>query len=136
MTENKRYDFNWERGHPQFWDNHCDLADCYLTCEDVVDRLNELNDENQFLKNSEIITDQKELQCLIYQTIINRYKAKIRDEERLLEYYEKRNYSHATIDRQRVRINTLEVLTNELINIHDGIKKNMGGAEYDSDGYD
>lgn len=129
MTENKRYSFNWERGHPQFWDNHCDLADCYLTCEDVVDRLNELNDENQFLKNSEIITDQKELQCLIYQTIINRYKAKIRDEESLLEYYEKRNYSHATIDRQRVRINTLEVLTNELINIHDGIKKNMGGAE-------
>jgi len=136
MTENKRYSFNWERGHPQFWDNHCDLADCYLTCEDVVDRLNELNDENQFLKNSEIITDQKELQCLIYQTIINRYKAKIRDEESLLEYYEKRNYSHATIDRQRVRINTLELLTNELINIHDGIKKNMGGAEYDSNGYD
>lgn len=136
MTENKRYSFNWERRHPNFWDNHCDLADCYLTCEDVVDRLNELNDENQFLKNSEIITDQKELQCLIYQTIINRYKAKIRDEESLLEYYEKRNYSHATIDRQRIRINTLEVLTNELINIQDGIKKNMGGAEYDSDGYD
>lgn len=46
----KRYSFNWERGHPNFWDNHCDLADCYLTCEDVVDRLNELNDENQELK--------------------------------------------------------------------------------------
>ena len=45
MTENKRYSFNWERGHLNFWDNHCDLADCYLTCEDVVDRLNELNDE-------------------------------------------------------------------------------------------
>ena len=44
MTENKRYSFNWERGHPNFWDNHCDLADCYLTCEDVVDKLNELND--------------------------------------------------------------------------------------------
>ena len=50
MTENKRYSFNWERGHPNFWDNHCDLADCYLTCEDVVDRLNELNDENKKLK--------------------------------------------------------------------------------------
>ena len=50
MTENKRYSFNWERGHPNFWDNHCDLADCYLTCEDVVDRLNDLHDENQELK--------------------------------------------------------------------------------------
>lgn len=50
MTENKRYSFNWKSGHPNFWDNHCDLADCYLTCEDVVDRLNELNDENQELK--------------------------------------------------------------------------------------
>ena len=56
MTENKRYSFNWERGHPNFWDNHCDLADCYLTCEDVVDRLNDLNDENQELK-----TENKEL---------------------------------------------------------------------------
>ena len=51
MTENKRYSFNWERGHPNFWDNHCDLADCYLTCEDVVDRLNELNDENEYYKS-------------------------------------------------------------------------------------
>ena len=51
MTE-KRYSFNWERGHPNFWDNHCDLADCYLTCEDVVKRLNELNDENQHIKNT------------------------------------------------------------------------------------
>lgn len=50
MTENKRYSFNWERGHPNFWDNHCDLADCYLTCEDVVDRLNDLHDENKKLK--------------------------------------------------------------------------------------
>lgn len=50
MTENKRYSFNWKSGHPNFWDNHCDLADCYLTCEDVVDRLNELHDENQELK--------------------------------------------------------------------------------------
>lgn len=49
MTENKRYSFNWKNGHPNFWDNHCDLADCYLTCEDVVDRLNELHDENQLL---------------------------------------------------------------------------------------
>ena len=50
MTENKRYSFNWKRGHPNFWDNHCDLADCYLTCEDVVNILNELNDENEELK--------------------------------------------------------------------------------------
>lgn len=50
MTENKRYSFNWERGHPNFWDNYCDLADCYLTCEDVVELLNELNDENKELK--------------------------------------------------------------------------------------
>ena len=49
MTENKRYSFNWERGHLNFWDNHCDLADCYLTYEGVVDRLNELNNENQLL---------------------------------------------------------------------------------------
>lgn len=44
MTENKRYSFNWERGHPNFWDNYCDLADCYLTCEDVCELLNELNE--------------------------------------------------------------------------------------------
>ena len=50
MTENKRYSFNWKSGHPNFWDNHCDLADCYLTCGDVVNILNELNDENQELK--------------------------------------------------------------------------------------
>ena len=50
MTENKRYSFNWKSGHPNFWDNHCDLADCYLTCEDVVDLLNELHEENQELK--------------------------------------------------------------------------------------
>ena len=49
MIENKRYSFNWERGRPNFWDNHCDLADCYLTCEDVVNRLNELSEENQRL---------------------------------------------------------------------------------------
>lgn len=50
MTENKRYSFNWKSGHPNFWDNHCDLADCYLTCGDVVNILNELNDENEKLK--------------------------------------------------------------------------------------
>ena len=50
MTENKRYSFNWESGHPNFWDNHCDLADCYLICADVVDRLNELHEENEKLK--------------------------------------------------------------------------------------
>ena len=50
MTENKRYSFNWKNGHPNFWDNHCDLADCYLTCGDVVNILNELNDENEQLK--------------------------------------------------------------------------------------
>lgn len=49
MTENKRYSFNWQSGHPNFWDNHCDLADCYLTCGDVVNILNELNDENKEL---------------------------------------------------------------------------------------
>lgn len=49
MTENKRYSFNWVRGHPNFWDNYCDLADCYLTCEDVVKLLNELHEENQRL---------------------------------------------------------------------------------------
>ena len=57
MTENKRYSFNWKNGHPNFWDNHCDLADCYLTCGDVVNILNELNDENEQLKqhNTELI---------------------------------------------------------------------------------
>ena len=50
MIENKRYSFNWKNGHPNFWDNHCDLADCYLTCGDVVNILNELNDENEQLK--------------------------------------------------------------------------------------
>ena len=50
MTENKRYSFNLKNGHPNFWDNHCDLADCYLTCGDVVNILNELNDENEQLK--------------------------------------------------------------------------------------
>lgn len=50
MAENKRYSFNWERGHPNFWDNHCDLADCYLTCEDVVKLLNELHEENKKLR--------------------------------------------------------------------------------------
>lgn len=52
MTENKRYSFNWKSGHPNFWDNHCDLADCYLTCGDVVNILNELNDENEQLKST------------------------------------------------------------------------------------
>lgn len=132
MIENKRFGLAYDHGG---WWAVRD-GDITLWKEEVVDLLNKLFDENQFLKNSETILNQKELQCLLYQTIINRYKAKIRDEESLLEYYEKTNYSHATIDRQRIRINTLEVLTNELINIHDGIKKNMGGAEYDSDGYD
>ena len=49
MTE-KRFSFNWERGHPNFWDNDCDVADCYLTCEDVVKLLNELTEENIELK--------------------------------------------------------------------------------------
>ena len=52
MTENKRYSFNWERGHPNFWDNHCDLADCYLTCEDVVDLLNEQHEQIERLKEN------------------------------------------------------------------------------------
>ena len=52
MTENKRYSFNWERGHPNFWDNHCDLADCYLACEDVVDLLNEQHEHIERLKGN------------------------------------------------------------------------------------
>ena len=127
----KRFDFELDMNiTDNLLDKEYDLHNGDEALE-FIDQINKMADENQFLKNSEIILGQKELQCLIYQTIINRYKAKIRDEESLLEYYEKRNYSHATIDRQRVRIDTLEVLTNELINIHDGIKKNMGGAEYD-----
>ena len=61
MTENKRYSFNWKNGHPNFWDNHCDLADCYLTCGDVVNILNELNDENEQLKEQlEICKDARQ----------------------------------------------------------------------------
>ena len=61
MTENKRYSFNWKNGHPNFWDNHCDLADCYLTCGDVVNILNELNDENEQLKNKiDVLEDDNE----------------------------------------------------------------------------
>ena len=60
MTENKRYSFNWKNGHPNFWDNHCDLADCYLTCGDVVNILNELNDENEQLK-----FENNELKCAL-----------------------------------------------------------------------
>ena len=41
MTENKRFELEYVRGKPNFWDNVVDLADCYLTCEDVVDLLNE-----------------------------------------------------------------------------------------------
>ncbi|WP_296882175.1 hypothetical protein [uncultured Methanobrevibacter sp.] len=93
--------------------------------------MDQIADENYFFKNSKIITCQKELQCLIYQTIINRFKDKIKEEENLLEYYIKRNYSHATIDRQKVRIDTLTVLTNELIDIQNGIKKNIGSEDND-----
>ena len=55
MTENKRYSFNWERGHPNFWDNYCDLADCYLTCEDVCELLNEQHET--IIDNEEYIKD-------------------------------------------------------------------------------
>ena len=127
MIENKRFGLAYDHG--DWWAVRD--GDITLWKEEVVDLLNKLFDENQFLKNSETILNQKELQCLIYQTIINRYKAKIRDEESLLEYYEKTNYSHATIDRQRIRINTLEVLTNELIDIQNGIKKNIGSEDND-----
>ena len=51
MTE-KRFSFNWERGHPNFWDNYCDLADCYLTCEDVVELLNEQHEQIERLKRN------------------------------------------------------------------------------------
>ena len=63
ITE-KRYSFNWERGHPNFWDNYCDLADCYLTCEDVCELLNELDSENQKLtkENEELKKDNNELE--------------------------------------------------------------------------
>lgn len=121
MIENKRFGLAYDHGN---WWAVRD-GDITLWKEEVVDLLNKLFDENQFLKNSETILNQKELQCLIYQTIINRYKAKIRDEESLLEYYEKRNYSHATIDRQKVRIDTLNVLTKELIEIQKGIKNKL-----------
>ena len=60
MTENKRYSFNWKNGHPNVWDNHCDLADCYLTCGDIVNILNELNDENEQLK-----FENNELKCAL-----------------------------------------------------------------------
>lgn len=124
----KRFDFELDMNiTDNLLDKEYDLHNGDEALE-FIDQINKMADENHFLKNSETVLDQKKLQCLIYQTIINLYKSKIRDEESLLEYYEKRNYSHATIDRQRVRINTLEVLTNELINIQDGIKKNMGGC--------
>ena len=61
MTENKRYSFNWERGHLNFWDNHCDLADCYLTCEDVVDLLNEQHEQIERLKDNFRVLD--EVKC-------------------------------------------------------------------------
>lgn len=127
----KRFDFELDMNiTDNLLDKEYDLHNGDEALE-FIDQINKMADENQFLKNSETILNQKELQCLIYQTIINLYKAKIRDEESLLEYYEKRNYSHATIDRQRVRINTLEVLTNELINIQYGIKKNIGSEDND-----
>ena len=48
MTE-KRFTLKFGE-KAEFWDNHCDLADSYLTYEDVVNRLNELNDENKLHK--------------------------------------------------------------------------------------
>lgn len=127
----KRFDFELDMNiTDNLLDKEYDLHNGDEALE-FIDQINKMADENQFLKNSETILNQKELQCLIYQTIINRYKAKIRDEESLLEYYEKTNYSHATIDRQRIRINTLEVLTNELIDIQNGIKKNIGSEDND-----
>lgn len=49
MTENKRFELTYERGKPNFWDNNVDLADCYLTCEDVVDLLNEQHEKIEFV---------------------------------------------------------------------------------------
>ena len=68
MTENKRYSFNWKSGHPNFWDNHCDLADCYLTCGDVVNILNELNDENEQLKQQK---DKWKQQCIHFKEMLD-----------------------------------------------------------------
>lgn len=52
MTEHKRFELEYVRGKPNFWDNVVDLADCYLTCEDVVDLLNDLSEENEQLKDA------------------------------------------------------------------------------------
>ena len=80
MTENKRYSFNWKNGHPNFWDNHCDLADCYLTCGDVVNILNELNDENEQLKQQlKSIEDSFKFSCTENHIEFNKDKLKIED---------------------------------------------------------
>ena len=60
MTEHKRFELEYVRGKPNFWDNVVDLADCYLTCEDVVDLLNEQHETIQSLKQ-EIETLQEQL---------------------------------------------------------------------------
>ena len=80
MTENKRYSFNWKNGHPNFWDNHCDLADCYLTCGDVVNILNELNDENEQLKQQlKSIEDSFKFSCTENHIEFNKDKFKVED---------------------------------------------------------
>ena len=80
MTENKRYSFNWERGHPNFWDNHCDLADCYLTCGDVVNILNELSDENEQLKQQlKNIEDSFKFSCTENHIEFNKDTLKVED---------------------------------------------------------
>ena len=96
MTENKRYSFNWKSGHPNFWDNHCDLADCYLTCEDVVDRLNELNDEKEYYKSiffelvETALTDKncRELYCKGILDIFNKANSLNQAREMIKEHLE------------------------------------------------
>ena len=90
MTENKRYSFNWERGHPNFWDNHCDLADCYLTCADVVDRLN----KGERLKQShkEILRD---LEATIFdKKLLQKEKEGLYEENRQLKQQLNRLYNY------------------------------------------
>ena len=60
MTEHNGFELEYVRGKPNFWDNVVDLADCYLTCEDVVDLLNEQHETIQSLKQ-EIETLQEQL---------------------------------------------------------------------------
>lgn len=92
MTENKRYSFNWKNGHPNFWDNHCDLADCYLTCGDVVNILNELNDENKRLKIFlRVVNEELDLTIRDYDTLEEENKQLKSTIDKLIEENRKNN---------------------------------------------